>query len=562
MSSEPRCPVCGRSAGTAEPGLTCGQCGWLLHSPLWAGTVTADMRRDFDTRLRVARHDQAVRDAQVLDAALRGVLGDLRPGSVTTVVDINADEVTVMMAYLDAVGSPQVRESGSVAWTSVLWMLAAGKEVRHAQLADGIAALGDDGVASALRDRMPPVSDGRMLVVCRPADWRVLEAAAVALAAGPGARLLRLSSASGASVHRQLADLAATAPLRHTYRLMTAAVDSQTGAVALRPRELFAVGAGPGTEASLTLRRMPGDVSDTTLAIFADTDSSKGTDGAAVSPFALLSVPLPAGPTSRLRAVLEGPGKVRIVEPPGAVPYLGTWEQVRRQVPSRVTIAAEPVDLVCAIDLAGTRDIVQQRTGLVRGLLRLLAAEYPAGRRLRVGLVTCTDHVYQRGKEKLPVTRVHELGAVNEALNWLDTSTGADISYPPCAPVEDLLQEALTLLAGSRRAEHVPLLLTVVGRRPHPHAQQLDDRHPCPHGLMWQDLMLRLTRQAGTRCVVVADTLAGGSGQAEWQQIGPAKQRELATATARQAAEDLGVLTAQAERIPLPLTDEPEGVTR
>ena len=79
---------------------------------------------------------------------------------------------------------------------------------------------------------------------------------------------------------------------------------------------------------------------------------------------------------------------------------------------------------------------------------------------------------------------------------------------------------------------------------------------------MWQSLMDELTRQAGARCAVVADTLPGGNERAEWRQIGPAGQRVLSQATARQVAEDLGLLTAQAQRIPLPLTDEPEGATR
>jgi hypothetical protein len=179
-------------------------------------------------------------------------------------------------------------------------------------------------------------------------------------------------------------------------------------------------------------------------------------------------------------------------------------------------------------------------------------------------VVTCTDHVFghRRGAEYEPVTSASGLGPAAEALAWLGGTTRADIRYPLCAPVEDLLHESFRILAGSRRAGRVPRLLTVAGRRPHPYPQPKDNRLPCPRKLMWRDLMDQLTRGAGVRCAVVADTLPGGAERAEWRQLGPAGLRTLANATARQVAEDLGLLAAQAQRIPLPLIDEPEGATR
>ena len=126
----------------------------------------------------------------------------------------------------------------------------------------------------------------------------------------------------------------------------------------------------------------------------------------------------------------------------------------------------------------------------------------------------------------------------------------------------------------------MPRLLTVAGRRPHPYPQLGDRRLPCPRKLVWQHLIDQLTGPAGARCSVVADTLPGGTERserserserpeqaeqaerAEWCRLGPAGQYELAEATARQVAEDLGLLAGQDQRIPLPLSDEPEGATR
>ncbi len=518
------------------------------------------MRQEFGTRLQAARQAQAERDGRALAVALGDVIDGLRPGATSSVIDLGAGQVTVTTVRLDDAGSPQVREAGGVAWASLLPMLAAAGPARQAQLAGGIDGLGDDRIGRLLRDRIPAPREGGLLVICRPAGWRVLEAAATALAARPRARLLRLSGESSRPAAAELGVLAAKAPLRHPYRLMIAAVDSRTGAVTLRSRPLFAAGAGPGTEATLTLRRMPGDGADMTLAIFTDTGRTRVAEGAGAAPPMLYSMPAPAGLTVQLRAVLDGPGRVRIVEPPGATPHQGTWAQVRSRIPRRVSTAAAPVDLVCAIDLAGSRDTVRRRVGLVRGLVELLGAELPGPRRLRVGVVACTDHVFvsRRGAEYDRVTSASQLGPATEALAWLGRAAGAEISYPLCAPVEDLLDEALRLLRGSTQLRRVPRLLTVAGRLPHPYPQRGDERLPCPHGLVWEHLMGQLIRQAGVRCAVVADELPGGPMRAQWGQLGPAGQRELPGVSARQLAEDLGLLAAQDQCIPLPLTDEPE----
>jgi hypothetical protein len=549
------------------PGAACLQCGWPWYTAPRAGLVTASHRREFDTRLQAARREQEKREAHALDAQLCSIITDLYPGATCDVIDISAEQVAVTRTYLDEAGSPQVRDGGGFAWADVLPALSGSEEARHLQLADGGDGLGDAAVASLLNNRLPPFPGGRVLVICGPASWQVLDSAATTLAGRPRTSVLRLFAARVATARERLAELAARSPLRQQYQLMTATVDRRTGAVGLRPRQLFPAGAEPGTEASITLWRMPGDAADTTLAIFADAGaSSLGADGATAGPLALYSAVLPAEPGATLRAVLDGPGRVRIIEPAGAVPHPGTWAQIRRQIPDRVTTATAPADLVCAMDLAGTRDVVRQRVSLIRDLVQLLGIDYGDEHGLRVGVVTCTDHVFGRGPgkdERAPVTRVLPLCAASKALAWLGKPASAEIGYQPAAPVEDLLNEALTLLAGSRRVGRVPLLVTVAGRRPHPHVQRQDSRLPCPHRFMWQDLVRRLAGQARARCLVVADALpADGAEADEWRQLGRAGQRVLAAATARQLAEDLGLLTGPAEHIPLPLTDESEGVTR
>lgn len=555
MSTEARCPVCDRAVGPNVPGSTCGLCGWPWYLPLRAGSVTAGRRQDFETRLQAARRDLGRREEQDLDARLGDVIRHLIPGAASTVIEISVVGVTTTTVRLDDSVSPRVSDGGCASWTDLLPMLSRSDQARERELADG-EGLGDVAIVALLRDHLPPIPDGPVLVICAPASWRVLDEAATAFAGRPRAAVLRLFRAGAGAVRERLTELAARAPLRCAYQLMTATVDRQTGATALRPRELFPIGAEPGTEASLTMQRLPGDTADTTLAIFA---FPGGVVRPAAAPFALYSVALPAEPVVKLRAVLDGPGRVRVVQPAGAEAHAGSWEQVRRQMPGRVRMAVAPVDLLCAIDLAGTMDAVRQRRALIRDLIRLLGMERRDGPGLRIGLVTCTDHLFGRRpgrSERAPVTRVLPLGSADKALDWLDKAPSAEVTYQPAAPVEDLLHEALPLLAASRRGGRVPLLVTVAGRRPHPHSQLSDGRLPCPHGYMWQDLIRRLTHQVGARCAMVTDATPSGAEAAEWRELGRAGQHTLADATARQLAEDLGLLLPPGDRIPIPLADE------
>jgi hypothetical protein len=514
------------------------------------------MRQEFGSRLQAARRGQAARDGEALGSALGQVIEDLRPGAGSTVIDISADQVTVTTTHLDEAGSPQVQETGSTAWEAMLPMLATAGPDRYSQLADGIDGLGQDRVAALVTSHLPASHGDRALVVCRPAGWQIPEAAATALAADPGARLLRLSGADGISVPGKLADLATGAPLRHPYWLMTAAVDGPTGTVTIRPRQLFPHGARPGDEARLNLRKMPGDAGGICLAIFAGATDSWGTRDTSAVALGMYQVE-PAAGAAALRAVLDGPGRVRIVEPAGAVPHSATWAQLQGQIPAQVTTTVAPADLVCAVDLAGPRDVVRQRKRLVRDLLQLLAAEYPDLRQLRIGLVTCTDHVFgqRRGQEYERVTRVCGLGPAAAGLSWLGGQPTAEARNGSCAPVEDLLDESFSLLAGSRRTGRAARLLTMTGRPPHPYPQPHDNRLPCPLRHMWEQAMGQLTRQAGARCAVVTDSLPGGTDRTVWRRIGPAGQRALPAATAREIAQDLGLLAGPGQHLPLPLAD-------
>jgi hypothetical protein len=587
---EVQCPACDRAVASSD--RTC-ECGWTLHGPLRIGPVTGKMREDFEAELNrrwrardahvVARITadpgpyqeyirggppdaaewQAARqaagrdlagasDENALLAGLRSLLGELRPGHPITIVEVDANGISMIRADLDRFGSPLVSGAGQTAtWESMLGMLSGKPEERRFQLAGGMSRNHREQARDNLDRQMPAMPDGPLHVICRVAGWEVPERMAAKAAARPGARLLRATgTADTVPVRDLLADLAATTPLKREYRLMIAVIAPDSGAVSVQTRTLFAMGDPPGTQSSLPLRRLPGGDPDMALAIFAG-------DTPAADPLTLYRVQAPVG-TFTLRAELHGPGRVQILEPGGAENHPLRWDEIRGEIPSRVDTALGPVDLVCAIDLSGASE---PRRKLARKLLTLLSRQYGESSWLRVGMVTCTEHVFERGARGDPVTDHLELGPPGKAAAWLEGKEHQPrVKYPDLAPVEDLLHDAFTLLRDSRDAGRAAILVTLAGRPPHPWPQLRDSRLPCPNRFMWAEEIGKLTGRAGARCVMVTDDAAAGvEGVTGWQKLGPGGLCTLADTTPRRLAEYLGLIARQGQRFPLPLPENFQG---
>jgi hypothetical protein len=556
MSAEPRCPVCGRPA-RKHP--SCAECGWVLHTRPLAGPVTPAMQREFDTQLSRARKAQAERDDRALAGALSEVITELRTGRETAVIEVGPERIEMTYAYLDAAQSPQVRLEWKEDWASLLPDLPSGQQSRQGWQSGGQPGPDDEQVAKLVRTRIPAVGGAGALVVCRPAGWRVLEAAAsaVARATRPPARVLPVAGPGGTPVRTLLAEAAASAPLRQGYYLLTATVNAANGDVRLGTRPLFAAGTKPGAGAQVPLRRMPGDLADTTLAVFA---GDGVTDWMTALPLALFQVPVPADPQPRARIRLAGPGRVELATEAKAQPLaLATWAEVCRQVPRRVSTTASPVDLVCAVDLSGDFETVRLRKKLASDLIQLLDNEYQQPGQLRVAIVTCTDHVFgaDRGAEFQPVTDTSRPVSAADALWWLAAKEGVNPLDRHCAPVEDLLDEACFLLKHSAPNGRRPRLLTLAGRPPHPFPQRAGRMVACPRRISWEQVVRDLDT-AQVRYAVVTDALPGSRDpdRGLWARLGPAGRYALPAAAARQVAEGLGLLAAPNQHIPIPLSED------
>ena len=601
LDSVARCPVCGRPVERVGPtqeeplheahrlDTQCPECGWTLESPLHAGAVTAALREEFALRLsdaqraldarvaarisadpepylscirggppdetqwaaarRAADLDRSSADEATLRSRLAALVVGLRADTQAAVVEVSADGIVTTQLGLDHFGSPWLDRTASTPWSSLLPMLSSAEHERYFELAGGLGRLDRDAIAERLRAAAASLPRGNLLIVCRPAGWLVPEIAAATLTeARPGAELLCVAGGPGhVPVGTVLASLTTEAPLRDAYELALAAVDEASGEVSLLDREIFAAGAVPGAACRLSLRRPPGDDTDTTLAIF-----SAG--GSRSQPLALYSLPLPHGQVFDLHVTLEAPGRVRIDFPPGAQRHAGTWPQVRSEIPPHVDVRRGPANLVCAVDPAGPVPEVRHRLRLVRSLLEQLMEEYDEPGWLRISMLTCTDHSFERGHEYRPVVRGTQLSPVSDALAWFSRQERAAVTYPQAAPIEDLLHEASIMLASSRATHRAARLLIVGGRPPHPYSQGSGRIMRCPLKYKWQQSLRQLTGEIGARCVAVADAIpANGAEAALWEELGPAGLHELSGATAQRVGADLALLVTHAQRIPIPL---------
>lgn len=605
------CPVCGQPFAVDEPsgpaGNSCAECDWPLWTPRRPGPVTAELRADFDRRLDTARRRFDSRAAALITASperfaslirggrpaagewatarrqaaklsagaadeksvretVAGMLRGLTGGKRSDIIEIGPEGIGLVRATADKSGSPRLdRDQPVTPWAELLPMLSRDPEKRLLQLAGGIAGLDRaelntrlaDGVLSVIAvSRAEGDHPADTLVICQPAGWPLLEdAARRARQSLEAARLVRVEGMPS-SGNGLIDSVAAGMPSLRGYGVVVATVDQQTGAVRTVIQPLFRPGDLPGTEASVAFRRIPGDRSPVTLSVavngHADSDDSEAARPTVISTHML---PQPDEPHYQVRAVLDAPGRIRFTEPRGITADTGGQADPLAALPGNVGVRPGAVDLVCAIELAGTKRQVDRRRDMVRELLEQLMHEYPdtGPASLRAGLLGCTDHVFAPGEEKRRVVRRAQLTSPALALAALTRFRGEEIRHPGAAPIEDMLYEAHRMLAGSRDAGRAPRLLLIAGRRPHPHRLGPDKVQPCPFRCDWRR-MVRTLAQAGVETVAIADVMPTRAARAAfWADAGQAGLHALPDTSARMAGEDLGVFVRSDQRIGVPL---------
>jgi len=532
---------------TAEPGrLARWIRGGAPDSAQWAAA-----RRDAATAAGGAIDEDLAR--KELATALRG----LEDGAQALIIEIGPEGIGITRASMGAAGTPLFdADQPARLWPELLPGLSGHPDERMLQLAGGPGGPGRVALRNRVDEVIQALYGDRVLVVCRPAGWALLEEAAERIAlAFPGSWLLRVAAeaaAPGAPV--TLGTLTASMPLLHGYGVVVATVDPVTGAVAPATQPLFQPGDVPGAEALVTLRRFPGDRERATLAVAVD-----GAWSAEPHVVAVHTVPQPELPIYQVSAVLDASGQVRFTGPRGVTEHSRPWSDVWAGVPRQVDVRPTAVDLVCAIELAGEPAQVSRRRELVRELLEELRREYPEDASPRVSVIGCADHRYVPGEETQGVVRGVPLGSLADAVTGLAGLRGEEVAYRDAAPLEDLLQRAHRMLARAPDAGRARRLLLVAGRRPHPPALKVGAVpgavvvHPCPQNYDWRSLNRRLGG-AGVRTVVVADAPPARAARAGfWAEAATGGLHRLSGTTARAVGEDLGLFVRDGQRTGLPL---------
>jgi len=487
-----------------------------------------------------------------LRAILAEVLSDVTAEPDMVIVEIDDHGITIARVRLDGFGSPLLhRPEPTLAWQHMLPLLAKHADERRFQLAGGFGSADRDELWTTLSKAVPKIGDDRVTVICRPPGWQVLDRAAELISRQAAAsRLVRAVPAADSSSLAALIDgEVATAPLRPGYGLMGPVADPVTKEVHTQVRPLFAPGDRPGREVSVAARRVPGDRGDVTLAILVD---GNGATQRQEQPM-VVAAAIPQEPDYRISVALDGPGRIRITEPAGTRPQERPWLEILAEVPHQLDALIGPFDLVCAIDLAGTKAEVRERRGLVGELLTLLEGEYPQAEMLRVSVLGCTDHVFSPRSDRTNVVRGAPLAPVGEARAMLTGLTGADVVYPDAAPIEDLLHKTAGLLSDSHRQGRQARLLLVGQRTPHPRAQGPNTPIPCPFRYDWRAALRTLTDSCAVACVAVTDKAPSRDQARVWRELGKTMLCHRDATDARQLSDYLGILPANSPRIPIPL---------
>ncbi|RFS82241.1 hypothetical protein D0T12_28830 [Actinomadura spongiicola] len=559
-----RCPVCGWPAGADA---RCRDCGWTLHTPwrlgrgdesgfqarLDAARLEADLRvaarlgddwRDTAPLLRGVPDDAAWAEARRAVSVpvrparpvLARAVADLAGGARLAVVEVSAEGLTATLvddlARTD--GPPRTRS-----WNEMLPMLSADPAVRAFQLAGGERELDRPALELALvaavtawARTLPP----DRIAICRVPGWPLPELATRLLAPR---HLATATAVEPGELAALLTEVAATRPIRTGYGLLVARLEPKGSRVTAALHPLFDAGARGGAMAEVTVYRAPGMSPATTLAVCTVEQPPRLVAAWRATPR--------TGPV-QVRAVLDGPERVRLTVPSGLDPDPQNLSGILEGLPKRFVAPPRRMELFCLLELNGPARAVRRRRELLDGLLDLLASE--VAERVDAAVLGYSDHSF-RGRTIIDV--VHGGGALERP-----AATRSSLKRLP-EPVEPFtagaapLEDALTALASTVPPPRAPrVLLTVAGRPPHPLVADRSGRRPvdvCPSRHDWSKALART--HTGRRVAVVDEVPETPA--SVWRALGEHALLGLDGTEPRALAAALGLLPSAPVRFSVPL---------
>jgi hypothetical protein len=248
-------------------------------------------------------------------------------------------------------------------------------------------------------------------------------------------------------------------------------------------------------------------------------------------------------------AVLVRPGRV-VFEglPVKSRAEHSSWPALVTAVPPTLD-RTPPAHLICAIELTGTAEQLDQR---IERIDKLVEHASLAGGELSVSLVSYGAHSFHRKVPDESVTVLARAGrarAAQAALARVRERRPPDGEYPKAAQLECALAEIYRLID---RRDGRPVLVTA-GSRPAfpPRADLLTQILPCPHRTDWHSELKRLTRIPDITFGAICDASATGP---IWTELGREARESPDIIDVRPFAERLQ-LTRPTMYVPFPLID-------
>ncbi|WP_240136053.1 hypothetical protein [Streptomyces sp. MUM 178J] len=310
-------------------------------------------------------------------------------------------------------------------------------------------------------------------------------------------------------------------PLRYGYALLTRPPDQAAEGPAARARLLFPCGTRLPDSGELPVKVPLLASPDQDATLFAlPVVVARGPHPRRWSVLRTAQTRLEPGRRTTVTVLLDASGAVRFEGPepladPGAdVAFHFDERALLEQSPAPIPRPEPLSDLMVLLELGGEADDFARRTGFLQAVLNRLAAVWPHGDALRVGLIGYADHAFRtvgRNRTGEAPLLFWGSGTAREAAHALPGFSHCGVADDFGAPMEEALQAAGSTgywRTGSRRA------LLVVGRRPpHPPRQGRDQTLPCPAGLDWEAHLHHLRQRLGLRVIAVRDPLPGLPGR-------------------------------------------------
>ena len=347
----------------------------------------------------------------------------------------------------------------------------------------------------------------------------------------------------------QLGRTIADDTLTHAYELVVLR-RTGSGRLMLGGHQLFPHSARRGDYKTFTIRCGPSDENGTVFAVVA-------VEG--VRDFQLVSVEsgniFPG--TYEVTAELLRPGLVQFHGLPAELRLEHrSWAELVDAIPAKIDLA-EPAHLVCALEVSGTANQVQERISRIEQLVGLVTEN--SERELAFSLVSYGSHSFDWKVLEDPakaLTWASGADTVMSALRELRDRGPVETGYKRAAQIECMLAKVASRLG----VQHGRPVLVTAGSRP-PYPQRMDARTeilPCPQRNDWRRALQRIRALPGTAFGAICEssrTVDERGDEDIWPRLGNDAIADLNAVNIRRFAADLGLLSPAVQPILFPIVE-------